>query len=79
MSHHLVKFVKEICDDTGHTHRCIQGLITVQLAHNRARAIEAAKLRFARTRRIKRWDMHADTFEVDDAPQKQTPSEGSSG
>lgn len=68
MSHHLVRFMKNICDDTGHAHHCIQGFVTIHLARDRDRAIEAAKHRFARKRKIKRWDMHADTFEVDEGP-----------
>ena len=65
MSHHIIRFLKDICDDTGHTHHCTQGVVEIHEARSYHRAIEAAKLRFARQRRIGCWDQHADRFEVE--------------
>lgn len=66
MSQHQVRFMKRICDDTGHPHVCTQGVIEIRQAHTRDRAIQAAKHKFARMRKIKHWGMHADTLEVKD-------------
>ena len=66
MSQHLVRFLKHLCDDTGHPHACTQGVIEIRQARSRDRAIQAAQHKFARLRKIKHWAQHADTFEVKD-------------
>ena len=68
MSQHVVRFIKHICDDTGHPHYCTQAVVEIRRARSRDRAIEAAKHRFSRMRKIKCWEIHADSFEVDDNP-----------
>lgn len=74
MSQHQVRFIKRICDDTGHPYVCTQAVIEIRQAHTRDRAIQAAKHKFARMRKIKHWGMHADTFEVKDmAPEGGAP------
>jgi hypothetical protein len=75
MTRHLIRFIKHISDDTGHVHHCTQATVEIHQARNRDRAIEAAKHRFARMRKIKRWDMHADTFEV----REESPESGVRG
>jgi len=65
MAHYRVRFIKTLCDDTGHPHECIEGIIDIRRARSRDRAVQAAKHRFERIKRIPRWDLYADTFEVD--------------
>jgi hypothetical protein len=64
MANYQVRFIKTLCDDTGHTHKCIEGIVEIR-AHGRNRAVEAAKRRFERMKRVPRWDLYADTFELD--------------
>lgn len=71
MAHHLIRFIKRICDDTGHVHHCTEGLVEVRRARDSGRAIEAAKHRFARMRKIKRWDTHADAVEVEEIAEQR--------
>jgi hypothetical protein len=65
MTHYRVRFIKTLCDDTGHPHRCIEGIVDVCRARSRDRAVQAAKHRFKRMKRIPQWDLYADTFEVE--------------
>jgi hypothetical protein len=65
VANYRVRFVKELCDHTGHQHKCIEGIVDICRAHDRNRAIQAAKRRFERMKGIPRWDLYADTFEVD--------------
>ena len=65
MSHYSVRFIKTLCDDTGHPHKCVEGVVDIRRARNRERAVQAAKRRFERMKRIPRWDLYADTFELD--------------
>ena len=71
MAHYRVRFIKNICDATGHSHRCVQGIVDIGRARDRERAVQAAKRRFERIKKISRWDLHADTFELDFDEQKQ--------
>ena len=61
---HTIRFTKLLCDDTGHSHKSTQAVIEVRRARNGERAIKAAQHRFARMHRSKKWDLHADGFEV---------------
>jgi hypothetical protein len=65
MSHYQVRFIKRLHDDSGHSHNCLQGVVDIRRARDSQRAVEAAKHRFARMKRIPRWDLHADLFEVE--------------
>jgi hypothetical protein len=65
MARYKVRFVKNLCDDTGHQHKCLEGIIKIRQAKNEDRAARAAKHRFARMKRIPRWDLHADFVEVE--------------
>ena len=69
MSRHVVRFIKRLCDDTGHPHSCTQAIIEIRSARTCDRAIAAARFRFARVRRIDCWDTHADSFEIDPRPE----------
>jgi hypothetical protein len=59
-----VRFIKNLCDDTGHTYKCVEGVVNIRCARDRGRAVQAAKRRFERMKRIKRWHLYADTFEL---------------
>jgi hypothetical protein len=65
MVHYHVRFIKNLCDDMGHTHKCVEGAVNIRRARDRDRAVQAAKRRFERMKRIPRWDLYADTFELD--------------
>ena len=65
MAYYRVRFIKTLCDDYGHPHECIEGIIDIRQARSQDRAVQAAKHRFERIKRIPRWDLYADTFEVD--------------
>lgn len=65
MAHYHVRFIKTLCDDTGHPHKCVEGVVNIRRARDQDRAVQAAKRRFERMKRIPRWDLYADTFELD--------------
>lgn len=73
MAHYRVRFIKTLNDDTGHPHKCVEGIVEVRRARTRDRAVQAAKYRFERMRRIPRWDLHADTFEIDTGKMPRPP------
>ena len=64
MSEYRVRFMKTLCDDTGHQHNCLEGEIRVRRARGQARAVRAAKLRFQRAKRVANWKTYADTIDV---------------
>lgn len=59
-----ITFFKQIQNSSGHPFKCPQEAISIRRAKNIARAIEAAKRRFERHRRIPYWNLHADTYEL---------------
>ncbi len=65
MAHYRVRFIKDICDDTGHSHHCVEGVVDIRSARDQARAVRAAQRRFERMKRIPRWNLYADRFELD--------------
>lgn len=65
MARYHVRFVKNLCDDTGHTHKCVEGIVDIRRARDSDRAIQAAKRRFERMKGISHWDRYADAFEVE--------------
>lgn len=64
MTVYHVRFIKDLCDSTGHAHKCVQGVVNIERARDSERAVRAAKRRFERMKRIKRWDLCADAFEL---------------
>ena len=62
-----IRFVKTVCDDYGHEHRCVQGDVHIRRARTEARAVTAAKLRFQRLNRTAHWTTHAEDIEIRDA------------
>lgn len=65
MDRYRVRFMKKLCDDSGHQHDCIEAIIHVRSAKNVDRALQAAKRRFERMKKIPRWDLYADTFQLE--------------
>jgi hypothetical protein len=65
MARYRVRFFKRLCDDTGHPHKCLEGVVDIRRARDSDRALRAAKRRFERVKRIPRWDMYADAIEID--------------
>ncbi|MEJ2376961.1 MAG: hypothetical protein P8Y71_16615 [Pseudolabrys sp.] len=65
MVQYHVRFIKNLYDDTGHGRRCVEGIVDIRSARDSDRAVQAAKRRFERMKRIPRWDLHADTFELE--------------
>jgi hypothetical protein len=59
-----VRFVKMLCDDSGHQHECLEGEIKIRRARSELRAVRAAKLKFQRTKKIESWKTYADTIQV---------------
>ena len=64
MTAYHVRFIKDLCDSTGHTHKCVQGVVDIGRARDSERAVQAAKRRFERMKGITRWDLYADTVEL---------------
>ena len=60
-----IRFIKNLCDDTGHQHECLQATLHVRRARTKVRAIDAAKRKFERAKKTPRWDYCADFVEVD--------------
>jgi hypothetical protein len=65
MMGYSIRFLKKLCDDSGHQHICVQGIVQVRKAKSLDRALEAAQRRFERMKKISRWDLYADTFQVE--------------
>jgi hypothetical protein len=57
--------MKKICDDTGHQHNCVEGIVYVRRAKSTDRALKAAQRRFERMKKIPRWDLYADAFQLE--------------
>jgi hypothetical protein len=64
MATYHVRFVKTLCDDSGHEHKCLQAEIEVRRARTEVRALRAAELKFQRVKRIENWKTYADTVEL---------------
>ena len=60
-----VSFVNELPNDSGHMFRCCQQSFEIYRARSRERAIEAAKLRFARHQAVRDWRARATAIEVE--------------
>jgi len=74
MARFRIRFLKSLCDDTGHSHKCVQGVVDIHWARDRDRAVQAAKRRFERMKKIPCWNLHADTFELDHVQEGLTPA-----
>lgn len=58
-----VRFIKTVCDDTGHEHRACQAMFSVQ-APSLTEAVRQAEASFCRQKRIHDWTMFADAVEL---------------
>lgn len=63
-----VSFVNDLTNCYGKLFSVCQRSIVVRAARSRERAIEAAKIRFARLERIRNWALHAERIEVHAVP-----------
>jgi len=60
----LITFFKYVRSSNGHEFKCVQETITIERAKSIDRAVEAAKRRFERRRRVVNWQLHSDGFDV---------------
>ena len=61
---HSTTFFKYVRSSNGHEFKCVQETITIERAKSIDRAVEAAKRRFERRRRVVHWQLHSDGFDV---------------
>ena len=57
-----VRFIKTVCDDTGHEHRACQALFTVEAACL-TEAVQRAEANFCRQKHVHDWTIFADAVE----------------
>jgi len=57
-----VRFIKTVCDDSGHEHRACQAAFSVDAA-SLAEAVERAETDFCRQKRVRDWTIFADEVE----------------
>lgn len=57
-----VRFIKTVCDDTGHEHRACQAAFTVDAA-SLTEAAERAEADFCRQKHVRDWTIFADAVE----------------
>jgi hypothetical protein len=62
MSSFDVRFIKTVCDDTGHEHRACQAAFTVE-AESLSEAVRRAEANFCRQKHIRDWTIFADAVE----------------
>ena len=60
----LITFFKYVRSSNGHEFKCVQETITIERTKSIDRAVEAAKRRFERRRRVVNWQLHSDDFDV---------------
>ncbi len=58
-----VRFIKTVCDDTGHEHRACQAAFSV-LAPSLAEAVRQAEVDFCRQKHVHDWTIFADAVEL---------------
>ncbi len=63
-----VSFFNDLTNCYGKSFRVCQRSIVIRFARNRERAIEAAKIRFARLEHVGKWTLRARSIEVDPLP-----------
>jgi len=57
-----VRFIKMVCDDTGHEHRACQAAFTVEAA-SLTEAVRRAEADFCRQKHVHDWTIFADAVE----------------
>lgn len=63
MTEYLVRFLKNLCDDTGHECVTCQGEFLLR-GTSAGQAIEEAEAAFCEARATDRWDLFADAVEI---------------
>ena len=58
-----VRFIKTVCDDTGHEHRACQAAFSV-LAPSLTEAVKQAEVDFCRQKHVHDWTIFADAVEL---------------
>ena len=58
-----VRFIKTVCDDTGHEHRACQASFSVQ-ASSLTEAVKQAEANFCRQKHVHDWTIFADAVEL---------------
>jgi hypothetical protein len=58
-----VRFIKTVCDDTGHEHRACQAAFSVQ-ACSLTEAVKQAEADFCRQKHVHDWTIFADAVEL---------------
>lgn len=58
-----VRFIKTVCDDTGHEHRACQAVFNVK-APSLIEAVRQAEADFCRQKRVHDWTIFADAVEL---------------
>jgi hypothetical protein len=62
-----VRFIKTVCDDTGHEHRACQAAFTVE-ASSLGEAVQRAETDFCRQKHVRDWTIFADAVEFRSPP-----------
>lgn len=62
MSSFDVRFIKTVCDDTGHEHHACQASFTIE-ANSLTDAVRKAEADFCRQRQVHDWTIFADAVE----------------
>jgi hypothetical protein len=57
-----VRFIKTVCDDTGHEHRTCQAAFTIDAA-SLSEAVQRAEADFCRQKHVRDWTIFADAVE----------------
>ena len=57
-----VRFIKVVCDDTGHEHRACQALFKID-AGSLTEAVQRAEADFCRQKQVSDWTIFADAVE----------------
>jgi hypothetical protein len=57
-----VRFIKTVCDDTGHEHRACQAAFTLEAA-SLTEAVTRAEADFCRQKKVQDWTIFADAVE----------------
>jgi hypothetical protein len=62
-----VRFIKTVCDDTGHEHRACQAAFTIEAA-SLTDAVRRAEADFCRQKQVHDWTIFADAVEFRSPP-----------
>ncbi|MDX8449475.1 hypothetical protein [Mesorhizobium captivum] len=60
-----VTFFKNLVNSNGHQFKCPQGTIEIRRARDLHRALQAAKRRYERAKKIGHWTLYADVAELE--------------